>query len=299
MYYLSFESSSHIYPVKKNNSLSAKCPGNIRTGADRLYLPNRAPAAYNNFMTKSSAFILCVCLLLAGCDTLQTSESPYDRTSREIERLKAESEKAASIGDNIKIVVNLLTTSAADRSAVDTLWRYVDKNIAAAKRPQVYSQSGLQIGLAGKNFGAQLNATKRQLRSSEETELFLVLADGATGYINIGREIAVPQFYYLGRWYSGVGYEFRQAGRSLEVTARKLPSGLVDMELTPVFSNFLSDGGDLELTELSTRVTAQPGQTLVIGGGDTAEENVATALLSYSKMGEKKQTLITVTPHVQ
>ncbi len=250
-------------------------------------------------MTKSSTLILCVCFLVAGCDSPQKSESPYDKTSREIERLKAESEKAASIGDNIKVVVNLLTTSAADRSAVDSLWRYVDKNVAVTKRPEVYKRSGLQIGLAGENFGARLDITKRQLKSSEETELFLVLADGASGYINIGKEIAVPRFYYLGRWYTGVGYEFRQAGRSLEVTARKLPSGLIDMELTPVFSNFLSDGGNLELTELSTRVTARPGQTLVIGGGDSSGEDVATALLGYSKMGEKKQTLITVTAHVR
>jgi hypothetical protein len=262
-------------------------------------LPGRIPAGYNNVMTKSSALILCVCLLLAGCDTPQTSESPYEKTSREIERLKAESEKAASIGDNIKIVVNLLTTSAADRLAVDTLWQYVDRNVAVTKRPEIYARSGLRIGLGGRNFAARFDVTKRQLRSSEETELFLVLADGATGYISIGKEIAVPRFYYFGRWYTGVGYEFRKAGRSLQVTARKLPSGLIDMELTPVFSNFLSDGGNLELTELSTRVTAQPGQTLVIGGGDTAGEDVATALLGYSKTGEKKQTLITVTPHVQ
>ena len=53
-----------------------------------------------------------------------------------------------------------------------------------------------------------------------------------------------------------------------------------------VFSKFLSDGGDLELTELSTRVTARSGQTIVIGGGDTSSENVATALLSYSRYGE-------------
>jgi hypothetical protein len=71
------------------------------------------------------------------------------------------------------------------------------------------------------------------------------------------------------------------------------------MELTPVFSRFLSNGGNLELTELSTRVSVHPGQTLVIGGGDTAEENIGTALLSYSRYGEKKRTLITVTPYVK
>jgi type II secretory pathway component GspD/PulD (secretin) len=126
-----------------------------------------------------------------------------------------------------------------------------------------------------------------------------VLADGASGYINIGTEISVPRFYYYGYWYSSVGYEFRQAGRSLKVTARRLPPGLIEMELTPVFSQFLNDGGDLELTELSTRVTARPGQTLVIGGSEAGSENAAAALLSYSKYGEEKQMLITVTPYIQ
>jgi len=254
---------------------------------------------YNYLMNKISVLIVTFCLL-TGCQTLQTSsESEYDRVSREIEQLKTESQAAGSMGENIKIVVNMLTASITDRFAIDSLWQYVDKNVAIVKRPEVFSQSGLKIGVAGENFRARLDITKKQLKSSEKTELFVVLADGMTGYINVGKEILVPRFYYFGRWYSSVGYEFRQAGRSLKVTARKLPSGLIDMELTPVFSKFLNDGGDLELTELSTRVTTLPGQTLVIGGGDTTEENVATALLSYSKYGEKKQTLVTVTPYIQ
>jgi len=251
-------------------------------------------------MSRLSALILSAFVLSAGCQTTDTSsESEYDRVSREIERLKAESEAAITTSENIKIVVNMLTTNIGEHFAIDSLFQYVDKNITIAKRPQVFARSGLSIGLAGENFRARLEVAKRQLKSSEETELFIVLADGTTGYINIGKEIAVPRFYYFGRWYSSVGYEFRGAGRSLKVTVRKLPSGLLDMELTPVFSRFLSDGGDLELTELSTRVIARPGQMLVIGGGDTADENVAKALLSYSKYGEKKRTLITVTPHAQ
>jgi hypothetical protein len=249
-------------------------------------------------MQKTSVSILLFCLLV-GCQSSETSsESEYDRVSREIEQMKAESEAAASIGENIKVTVNMLSTNMSDQFAIDSLWQYVNRNIAISKRPEVFSRSGLQIGVGNENFRVRLDITKRRLKSSEDSELFIVLADGATGYINIGKEIAVPQFSYLGRWYSSVGYEFRQAGRSVKVTARRLPSGLIDMELTPVFSKFLSDGGDLELAELSTRVTARPGQTLVIGGGDTSSQDVATALLSYSKSGEKKRTLITVTPHV-
>ncbi len=241
-----------------------------------------------------------IVLLLVGCETSDTSsESHYDRVSREIEQLKAESEAAVSSGENIRIVVNMLTTNIDERSAIDSLWRYADQNVAITKRPQVYAGSGLRIGVGGENFRARLDLTKRRLKSSQETELFIALADGGTGYINIGREISIPRFYYLGRRYTSVGYEFRQAGRSLKVTARKLPSGLIDMELTPVFSKFLSDGGDMELTELSTRVTTAPGRTLLLGGTDTAGEDVATALFSCSKLGHKKQTLITVTPYIQ
>ena len=231
--------------------------------------------------------------------TDQSSDSHYDRVSREIAQIKAESEKKAAIGNNIRVTVKLLTTSVVDHFAIDSLMQYVSGNVSVTKSPGIYAQSGLRIGLAGENFHSQLNITKRQLKSSEETELFLVLADGATGKIFIGKEITVPRFFYFGRWYSSVEYQFLQAGRSLQVSARRLPSGLIDMELTPVFSRFLNDGGSLELTELSMRVKTSPGTTLVIGGGDTAGENVATALLGYSKMGEKKQTLITVTPHIR
>ena len=251
-------------------------------------------------MNKLLAIISSVIFLLAGCETSDTSsDSHYERVSREIEQLKAESEAAVSTGENIRIVVNMLTTDIDEHFAIDALWRYADQNVVIANRPEALARSGLRIGIGNENFRVRLDITKRQLKSSEETGLFIVLADGATGYINIGKEIYVPRFYHLGRWYSAIDYQFRQAGRSLMVTARRLPSGLIDMELTPVFSKFLNDGGDIELTELSIRVTTAPGRTLLIGGADTSGEDVATALFSYSKLGQKKQTIITVTPYIQ
>ena len=71
------------------------------------------------------------------------------------------------------------------------------------------------------------------------------------------------------------------------------------MELTPVFSNFLNSGDDIELTELSTTVVAGPGQTFVIGGGDIIEQNTAAALFTYTTNTQQKQTIITVTPYLE
>ncbi len=251
-------------------------------------------------MLKILTFMLCACLLLAGCITTQrSSDNHFEEVSREIERLKSESAKSASIGNNIRITVNLLSTSVEDHFAIDTLMQNVYGNVTVTKNPEIHAQSGLQVGVAIGDFRAQLNITKKRLKSSEETELFLVLADGATGHINVGREISVPRFYYLGQWYNGIEYEFKKAGRSIKVTVHRLPSGLIEMELTPVFSRFLSDGGNLEMTELSTKVVASPGEIVVIGGGDTTGENVANALLGFSKESKKKQTLITVTPQIR
>ncbi|MBT3881182.1 MAG: hypothetical protein HON76_18980 [Candidatus Scalindua sp.] len=265
-----------------------------------LHLLRPTPSGYNSAMIKCLTLTLCVCLLLAGCITSpSSSRNHHERVSREIAEILAKAEQDDSIGDNIKITVNLLTTSVTDYFAINALTQRVYGDVTITNRPEIFTESGLQIGVAGENFRAQLDIAKRKLKSSQDSEIFLVLADGASGSINIGKEIAVPRFFYFGRWYNGIDYEFRRAGRSLEITARKLPSGLIEMELTPVFSRFLNDGGDLEMTELSTTVTARPDQTLVIGGDTSSGENVASAMLGYRKMGEMRETLITVTPHIK
>ena len=247
-------------------------------------------------MARTITLFLSAFFFIAGCETSDSkSDSHFDKVSREIEHLKAESMAAASQNANIIITVNLLSTSVDNQFIIDSAWKYVNQNVKVVKRPGALTRSGLRIGVGGNDFKAQLDIAKNKLKSSEETEMFLAVSDGFPGYINIGKEIYVPRFYYHGRWYSIVDYQFRQAGRSLKVVARRLPSGSIEMELTPVFSNFLNNGGDIELTELSTKVIAQPGQTIALGGSDSSDESVATALLGYSRQAQKNKTLITVT----
>ena len=256
-------------------------------------------SAINTVMWKSTVFILAAASFLAGCESQTGAPDRHDEISREIELLKAQAMSAPKTGQNIKIVVNFLSTERKDQAAVSALLQYATPARAAARRADLFASSGLRVSFAGQNFNARIDALQRSLKSSEKTEIFVLLADGATGYINVGEEITVPRFYYFGRWYTAVAYQFRQAGRALTVTARKLPAGLIEIRLTPVFSNFLPDGSSLELTELTTTVLASPGQTIIIGGADTNTQNIASALLSYNKNSQQKQTLITMTPHIQ
>ena len=247
-------------------------------------------------MKKLSSFILAFCIFLAGCETVNSEkQSQFEKVSRQIDVIKLQA--ANPNGQNITITVNMLTTDSSLYSSVDALWQYVNTNVAHIHRPEVFHHSGLKIGIADNNFDVRFDIVKSKLRSSEESQMFLVLVDGSTGYISIGKEILIPRFVYFGTWYTRADYQFLKASKSLEATVTRLPSGLIKMKLTPVFSNFLNDGGDMELTELTTTITARPRQTVVIGGSDTSNESVANALFGYRRLREKKQTIITISAY--
>ena len=238
----------------------------------KILMVNTQHNKYNNSMKNSAILSLLVLFFVIGCESADTErQSHYDKISEQIEQLKAQSEAQANqhdgSGDNIRVTIKLLTTSKSDYFAIDALWEYVNRNFVVRKRPEIFVDSGIKIGTAVGDFKARLDVAKQQLKSSEETEMFLVLANGSSGYINMGTEISVPRFYYFDRYYKSVDYQFRQAGKSFKVTVQKIPDrNLINLKLTPVFSNFLNDGGDLELTELLTNITIRPNQPVVIGG---------------------------------
>jgi hypothetical protein len=247
-------------------------------------------------------FVFILFSFLIGCFSPGMSpagDDHFGQTQRKIDELETRTGSAGATGANIRIVVNKLSANMSEYTELDALWRYTDRDLVVANRPEAYAHSGLVIGVGTDRFNAEFNIVKQRLKSSEDITLFVVVSPGSTGTINIGREIMVPRFFYAGRFYQAVEYNFRQAGRFLEVTPFLLPSGLIEMQLSPVFSKFLTMGGDIEFTELATTVVAQPGQTIVIGGGSSSGEDVGTALFSYSKENEQGRTLITVTPFIQ
>jgi hypothetical protein len=256
-----------------------------------------------NKITKSALTIVSAIALAgilastAGCQEQQKSETEFDRVSREIEQIRAEAEQTGNIG-NIKIEVKMLGTNDSEYSKLSALWQYSGDNItlSGGERP---SKGGLRVGLAAGDFESVFSAVRKKLRTSEVTEMFLLVSPGYPGSIFVGKEIAVERFYYFGRWYTGVGYDFRQAGRSLRVTAWPQPDGSVKMQLLPVFSDFKNDRGDLELTEISTTVTARPGQAVIIGSMNTNTQDAANAFFSYTETGQNKQMVVTVTPYLR
>jgi len=162
---------------------------------DEYFLTPAGVDDYNRVMSRLRVFILIGFLAAAGCESGGRSESHHERVSREIEESLAQARAQAGTGENIRITVKMLSVSTEDYSALDLAWQYVGRNVAVAKRPDVFAQSGLRVGVGNESFNVQLNIIKSKLKSSEETELFIVVADGSSGFINVGTEIAVPRFF--------------------------------------------------------------------------------------------------------
>jgi len=257
-------------------------------------------------------YILIACLLFVGCDTdqPQKQQGQYEQVSEQIEEIKsqAEAQTEQQTGEkpdtgaveeqklgNIKVTVKKLTVEERDFSALDSLWEYAPGDFVIYKRPDIFHESGLKVGISRSGLKAQIQAVREKTKSSEMTEMFLVVADGSEGYINMGREILIPQFYYLNRWYKQVNYQFKSAGRSFKVLAVRIPGrDLINLRITPVFSNFLDDGSTKEFTELMTNVTIKAGESVLIGGSRSSYENLASALLGRSVEKGKTDTVIIV-----
>jgi len=252
-------------------------------------------------MRKIKVCILAVCLLLAGCESnlQEHQDEHFEKVSEQIEQIKTQADSVVpadteAVG-NIKVTVKMLTVDEQDFSAIDGLWQYASDDFVVYRRPDIFHESGIKVGISRGNLTAKLAAVKNKSKYSEQSEMFLVLADGSTGYVDIGKEILVPRFYYLNRWYEAGEYEFRRAGRGFKVTAVRIPEReLVNLRITPVFSSFLSDRGDKKFNELMTNVTIKPGQSVLIGGTRTSHESLASALLGRSATKRKTDTVIVV-----
>jgi ABC-type enterochelin transport system substrate-binding protein len=246
-------------------------------------------------MRKTTIILLVGFLLLAGCEKQQEQQQgDFEQVPERIEQIKADVQEqqpsqadrhnAEEPTDDIKITVTILTVDEQDFKALDSLWAYTSDGFVLKRRLDIFPESGLKVNMAVGNLSAKLAAVRENAKHSERTEMSLVLADGATGYINLGTGIPMPQFHYLTRTYNAADYNFQRVDRGFKVRARRVPErDLINLSLTPVLSGFLKDGSDKEFNELWTGITVKPGQSILIGGTRASRDNFPSALLSLRK----------------
>jgi len=104
---------------------------------------------------------------------------------------------------------------------------------------------------------------------------FLLVRNGGTASMEIGRWVPFPRYFYrlccgLGLLPAEVRYEF--IGRALQVTPQ-IHGNMIDLEIVPALTA-LVDGiaTTIELRTLASRVTVENGGTFQIGGFQSADD---------------------------
>lgn len=190
---------------------------------------------------------------------------------------------------NWRVSVTNYTVEDETRDSLGALWKYADANVkvSAGMAPR---ESGLRLGLAGANFRAELDASSKNAQMSSKTESMLVVMKGHTGLLTVGQTRFVPAFVYDGRTLGGVLLK-TEAIQALVVRVDSAPDGLLQVSLTPQFSR-LEGYNDIVLTEMTTTVLVKPGQSLVIGGNESADNQVAGSLFSHVRGTKNARTLL-------
>jgi len=266
-------------------------------------------------MKKINMIILIGCLLLAGCeeqplqDQAATLESPPEREvpvipstkTEPVEQEQSQPElKAACEADDektgdIELSVRILTVSEQDFTALEELWDYTTVLFVMTKRTDLFPRSGLKIQAATADLSEKLDELADNAAQAREKRISLTLENYAAEYMKINRRIKIPKFDYLTRQYTPEKYNFEKAVGGFKIIAQKVPQReLINMRLTPVLFDFLSDGGNQVFDELRTAITVKPNQSVLIGSAGDPQNDLASALLGSSVGRGATKTIILI-----
>ncbi len=198
--------------------------------------------------------------------------------------------------DNVAIIVEKLDATAASATDLGGSFRARDGDLTVSGGNPLAARNGLQLRLATGSFTGRLGASATRSRASSRDQMFIVVKSGTEGALVMGSDVWVTR---LGYW-TPAGYvllaEREFVGRQLAVRPTILPGGQITIELWPRFST--RRGRLIDVTQLATRVTVRDGQSLILGGLNTAGSEVAAALFSASSRERSSTSAIVLTARI-
>lgn len=253
-------------------------------------------------MRKITIYILLGLLALAGCQEQEIQQAQVEGAIEQVESqtqepviettgAKPKPEQVAQFEITMKIV----TVDKDEYAAVDKIWGRVTKGILVSMRPEILDESELIIGMGWRDFAGRLDGIKEKLSSVEEKEISVTVSESKPAYFAIGKRVFIDKFFYYGRWYDASKYKLADAVRSLKIVPRDIPGrDLINLRITPVMKELLSDGSDMEFVQTEVGLTLKPLQPGVVGAPVQWSNYLATALLCSKEKGKGKQSLLVI-----
>ena len=157
-------------------------------------------------------------------------------------------------------------------------------------------RGGLVVSYASPSFAARIGAASSRSRSTSRQQMFIVVRTGTEGSLMMGGDVYITRLGYWGPYGYALIAEREFVGRVLVVRPTILPGGKIAVELWPRFST--RRGRFIDVTQLATRVVVNDGQPLVIGGLNTAEDEVTNALFAVGTRAESSTSTLLLTAKI-
>ncbi len=198
--------------------------------------------------------------------------------------------------DNVAIIVDKLDAATANALEVGGSFRARSGNVTVAGGNPLAAKNGLVVSLGTPNFAGRLGASTTRTRSSTRQQMFIVVKSGTEGALVMGSDVYVTRLGYWGPYGYQMLIERDFVGRQLAVRPTILPGGQIAVELWPRFST--RRGKVIDVTQLATKVTVRDGQSLIIGGLNTADAEVSSVLFGFSSRETSGTSAIMLTAKI-
>jgi len=181
---------------------------------------------------------------------------------------------------------------------------------------------GLTATLTGDNWGFILKAMQSDGRLEILSRPQILAADNQPATLDIGQRVPIVTGSRVTERGDSINtFDYQQVGIQLEVTPRINPDGIVKMDVSPTISALASSSVEISSgftvpiinsRSASTAVSVQDGQTIVIGGLISTEDNervtkipllgdipyIGAAFRRTKQTRVRTELLIILTPHV-
>ena len=158
-----------------------------------------------------------------------------------------------------------------------------DINSLGGTASTVGAIGGLTATLTGDNWGFILKSMESDGRVEILSRPQILAADNQPATIDVGQRVPVVTGSRVTERGDSINtFEYEQVGIQLEVTPRINPDGIVKMDVSPTISAMASSSVEIAAgftvpiinsRSASTAVSVQDGQTIVIGGLISTEDN--------------------------
>gem|GEM_PF-1530172 len=224
---------------------------------------------------------------------------PFGATPRRDEGIWGVPKEGDVLGqspDNVAIVVEKLDAKAASAMDVGGSFRARSGDAGISGGDSGAGRGGLNVRIVSGSFGGRIGGSVNRTRSSGREQVFIVVRSGTEGALAMGSDIWLTRLgYWTPRGYLLIA-EREFVGRQLVVRPTILGGGQIAIELWPRFST--RRGGLVDVTQLATRVTVRDGQSLVIGGLNTADSELNLALFGVGGRESSGMTSIVLTAKI-